>query len=326
MTTQKFISLRDALAAIAANVTIPEKITDNTWPDEAPWLIATRDNIYRFSLAAATLLQQWRLQQHTDRPRWVDTRGGMGLPMPSAAAESEGLVYLQYQQGEFPRWWKRYLASHNVGTWPGDGSANDELPMHFHLGNMNLDIEIGFVWRELTQFLDRCGISYSLEDEPDIPHPPSGSPMDANTISDSASNSVSMPEAESNAAQDEPSSDTQGQQVTTVRHLINGNKQRRDALDKAIDMAIELSDNSYHMPTVWPHLKDLALAEVKPFIGVVDSTGSLLYAKDTSAAQKPDASVTTKPKAPPFTRNALAQRLKRRQEAIQLSSDADNQR
>jgi hypothetical protein len=58
--------------------------------------------------------------------------------------------------------------------------------MHFHLGNVNLHVEIGFVWRELTQFLDRCGISYSLKDEPDGAHSPSASPIEANTISVSA--------------------------------------------------------------------------------------------------------------------------------------------
>lgn len=101
-------------------------------------------------------------------------------------------------------------------------------------------------------------------------------------------------------------SDRDNNAVATVYTNL-GKKQRRDALDDAIDKAIITVDGSHRTSTVWQALRELALNEERPFTGALGEDGSLVYAKDQYADGKE--------KAGKFSRNALYLRLRWRLKA-----------
>lgn len=233
-----FISIKEALLALASCVPVPGHVTNRAKSDEAHQIATYREELYRLSCAAADLEQALTNTMRADRPRWLDKRNPMGRPRAVEEAALDGVPQLQEWAGFFVEWDHEYQSNRWHGQWNPDGVLPAEFKF-FNLSNLERVQGVGFDRTELVLFLNRHRLPHSLGD------------VHCAEQSDPASNPPSVDESVAKSEGD-------GGESTKKR------RQYRGDLANVLRMAENLVSDRDDHHAVWDALVGLAMRETPP--------------------------------------------------------------
>ncbi|WP_061956417.1 hypothetical protein [Cupriavidus pauculus] len=238
--TMDFVSLKEAVLALAGRVPVPGSITNRAKFNEAHQIAAYREELYRLSCSAADLEQALTNTKLVERPRWLDKRNPMRRPRVVEVAEIDGMRQLQEWANLFVEWDSEYQSNRWYGQWKPELIIPAEYKL-FNVSNLQRVQGIGFDRSELVSFLNRMRLLHSVGEVFD--------PKPNETVSDAQCT---------------------GEAIAAKLAAETGKRPRRQfrgplahVLRRAVDLA---SDPDDHL-AVWEALIDLAKLPARPLIG-----------------------------------------------------------